>query len=114
MPSNEVNVAKLNHGQRTTAPLLLLRLVRDLEVDFAEPKAKVLPVIEAMCHVTAPSAVLRATWQRTPVTTVIVVAVHRDMLILTQKAVLDLGVDLMQPLLRAVGLLLMRHDPASV
>jgi hypothetical protein len=30
--------------------------------------------------------------------------------ILTQKAVLDLAVDFVQPLLRALGLLLMRRD----
>ena len=32
MPNNQVNVTELNHGESTTAPLLLLRLVRDLEV----------------------------------------------------------------------------------
>jgi hypothetical protein len=32
MPNNQVNVTELNRGESTTAPLLLLRLVRDLEV----------------------------------------------------------------------------------
>jgi hypothetical protein len=32
MPNNQVNVTELNGGESTTAPLLLLRLVRDLEV----------------------------------------------------------------------------------
>jgi hypothetical protein len=32
MPNNEVNVTELNRAESTTAPLLLLRLVRDLEV----------------------------------------------------------------------------------
>ena len=32
MPNNQVSVTELNRGESTTAPLLLLRLVRDLEV----------------------------------------------------------------------------------
>ena len=32
MPNNQVNVSELSRGESTTAPLLLLRLVRDLEV----------------------------------------------------------------------------------
>ena len=32
MPNNQVNVTEFNRGESTTAPLLLLRLVRDLEV----------------------------------------------------------------------------------
>ena len=32
MPNNQVNVTELNRGDSATAPLLLLRLVRDLEV----------------------------------------------------------------------------------
>jgi len=32
MPNNQVNVTELNRGESTTAPLLLLKLVRDLEV----------------------------------------------------------------------------------
>ena len=32
MPNNQVNVTELNRGESTMAPLLLLRLVRDLEV----------------------------------------------------------------------------------
>jgi hypothetical protein len=32
MPNNQVNVTELNRGESATAPLLLLRLVRDLEV----------------------------------------------------------------------------------
>ena len=32
MPNNQVNVTELNRGESTTAPLLLLRLMRDLEV----------------------------------------------------------------------------------
>jgi hypothetical protein len=32
MPNNQVNVTELNGGESATAPLLLLRLVRDLEV----------------------------------------------------------------------------------
>ena len=32
MPNNQMNVTELNRGESTTAPLLLLRLLRDLEV----------------------------------------------------------------------------------
>ena len=32
MPNNQVNITDLNSGDFTTAPLLLLRLMRDLEV----------------------------------------------------------------------------------
>jgi hypothetical protein len=32
MPNNQVNATELNRGEFTTAPLLLLKLVRDLEV----------------------------------------------------------------------------------
>ena len=32
MPNNLVNASELSRGESTTAPLLLLRLVRDLEV----------------------------------------------------------------------------------
>jgi hypothetical protein len=32
MPNNQVNVSELSRGESTTAPLLLLSLVRDLEV----------------------------------------------------------------------------------
>jgi hypothetical protein len=32
MPNNQVNATELNRGESATAPLLLLRLVRDLEV----------------------------------------------------------------------------------
>ena len=32
MPNNQVNITDLNSGDSTTAPLLLLRLMRDLEV----------------------------------------------------------------------------------
>jgi hypothetical protein len=32
MPNNQVNVTELNSGECATAPLLLLRLMRDLEV----------------------------------------------------------------------------------
>ena len=32
MPNNQVNVTELNRGESTTAPLLLLKPVRDLEV----------------------------------------------------------------------------------
>ena len=35
MPNNQVNVTELNRGESTTAPLRLLRLMRDLEV-FAD------------------------------------------------------------------------------
>ena len=37
MPNNQASVTELNRGQSTTAPLLLLRLVRDLEVLGDEP-----------------------------------------------------------------------------
>ena len=32
MPNDQMNIADLNSGDSTTAPLLLLRLMRDLEV----------------------------------------------------------------------------------
>jgi hypothetical protein len=41
MPNNQVNVTELTRGESTTAPLPLLRLMRDLEVSEEERRSTV-------------------------------------------------------------------------